>query len=426
MLRRLALNCGALSLLAYLVLSITHVTAADPQTDLQQMDWMRWRGPAGTGISVGKAPVEWAVDRNVAWGSDVPGRGHSSPTVVGKIVVIMTADEQAQTQSVLGFERSSGRMLWKRIINRGGFPEKIHRKNTHASSTVASDGQRLFAVSYHHAGIHVTALELSGKIVWSKQIGPFQPRQYRNGYGASPTLFNGLLIVLAECDDRSYLVGLNTKTGDEAWRTKRPARISYSSPVIGRVDGKHQILISGCDRVAGFDPRTGQQLWHVAETTMAMSGTMVWHQNLVFASGGFPDAGTVCIRADGDHRVVWKNTQKCYEQSMLVHDGYLYAMNDMGIVFCWNATDGREMWKRRLQGPVSASPVLAGGLIYISNERGTTFVFRASPKAYEEVARNQLGDEAFATPSPAGGRLYLRVAFHQAEKRYERLFAIGK
>jgi outer membrane protein assembly factor BamB len=371
-------------------------------------------------------PVAWAADRNVAWVSDVPGRGHSSPTVVGDVVVMLTADEQAQVQSVLAFDRATGRSVWQRPINTGGFPEKIHRKNTHASSTVASDGHRLYAVSFHHDGIHVTTLDMAGKVVWSKQIGPFRPRQYRNGYAASPTLHAGLLVVLAECDDSSYLVGMDAVTGQEKWRTKRPSRISYSSPTIAHVGGKHQILISGCDRVAGFDPLTGKQLWFARETTMAMSGTMVWHQNLVFASGGFPDAGTVCLRADGSNAVVWKNTQKCYEQSMLVHNGYLYAMNDLGIVFCWNATDGREMWKRRLQGPVSASPVLAGDAIYISNERGTTFVFRADPQAYHEIGRNQLGDEAFATPSPAGGRLYMRVAFQDGDQRRERLFAIGK
>ena len=136
---------------------------------------------------------------------------------------------------------------------------------------------------------------------------------------------------------------------------------------------------------------------------MATSGTMVWHNDLVFASGGFPKAETVCIRADGSGKIVWKNQQKCYEQSMIVHAGHVYAMNDGGIVFCWRATDGQEMWKHRLRGPVSASPILAAGNIYISNERGMTYVFKASPSKYTEVSGNQLGDSVFASPSICTG-----------------------
>jgi outer membrane protein assembly factor BamB len=158
---------------------------------------------------------------------------------------------------------------------------------------------------------------------------------------------------------------------------------------------------------------------------MATSGTMVWHKDLVFASGGFPKSETVCIRADGSGTIVWKNTQKCYEQSMIVSDGFLYAMTDPGIVFCWRATDGKVMWRERLRGPISSSPVLSGGNIYMTNERGTTFVFKASPEKYIEMGRNTLGNEVFATPSICGGRLYARVGHLEAGKRREMLYCIA-
>jgi outer membrane protein assembly factor BamB len=389
-------------------------------------DWPWWRGPARDGVAVGAgAAVKWSASSNIAWKSEVPGRGHSSPTVIGSLVVMQTSNETAKTQSVVAFDRKSGKLRWQTTINSGGFPARIHRKNTHASPTVAADGTRLFAVAYHHQAIHVTALDMAGKKLWQKQIGPFRPDEYKNGYAASPIVHGKHLIVLAECDDSSYMVSLERSSGELAWRVTRPARISYSSPILARVAGRNQVLISGCDRVAGFDPDTGKGLWEVPATTMATSGTMVWYKDLVFASGGFPKAETVCIKADGSGKIVWRNTQKCYEQSMIVHGGHLYAMTDPGIVFCWRATDGKVMWRERLAGPVSASPVIAGGNIYMTNERGTTFVFKASPTKYIELGRNTLGNEVFATPSICGGRVYARVGHLKAGSRREVLYCIS-
>lgn len=410
------------------LLSASSLWAAEPDGKLGPDDWPGWRGPLHSGVSSDKAaPVRWSASQNILWKTAIPGRGHSSPTVVGSLVVLQTADETRQTQSVVAFDRSTGKRLWQTQLNRGGFPERINRKNTHASPTVAGDGVRFFAVALHHDSIHVTALApKDGAVLWQKRIGPFIPDQYRNGYAASPLVYRGTLIVLAECDGGSYMVALERKTGKQVWRTPRPARISYSSPTLARVADREQLLISGCDKVAGFDPVSGKRLWAVDATTMATSGTMVWHKDLAFASGGFPKAETVCVRADGSGEIVWKNLQKCYEQSMIVHNGYLYAMNDGGIVFCWRATDGKEMWKVRLRGPISASPVLAAGKIYMNNELGTTYVFQGSSKKYVEVARNQLGDEAFASPSICGGRLFTRVAHLKGNQRREVLYCIGE
>ena len=404
------------------------LTAADETLALRPAagDWPWWRGPQRNGHADDsqQAPTQWAAGKNVAWKSPVPGRGHSSPTVVGNIIAMQTADEIQETQSVVAFDRRTGKQLWQQIINRGGLPERIHPKNSHATSTVASDGKRLFAAAFHHESIHLTTLSLDGKPLWNKKIGPFRPQEYRNGYAASPILYGDHVIVLAECDDLSYMVALERTTGNEIWRTKRPSNISYSSPVIGRVAGRDQILIGGCHLVAGFDPTNGRRLWATKATTMATSGTLVWHDDLVFASGGFPDAETVCVKADGSGDIVWRNTQKCYEQSMIVYQGFVYAMNDAGIMFCWRGSDGKEMWKHRLQGPISASPVLVNGNLYIANERGTTFILQATPTKYREIARNELGNSVFATPSICGGRVYLRVAEETDGKRSETLYAI--
>lgn len=390
-------------------------------------DWPWWRGPSRNGIAAADSspPTTWSDSQSVIWKALVPGRGHSSPTIVGNRVFLASADEQQQIQFVVAFQRDSGKQLWKTDINQGGFPRSIHPKNTHASPTIACDGDRLFVTLLHHDAIHATALDLEGQIVWQKTLGPFQPKRYEYGYAPSPVIYRGSVIVSAEYDGDAFLVALDRMTGDPLWRTSRPSNISYSTPVVASVSGRDQLLISGADQVSSYDPATGKLLWATTGTTAATCGTMVWDGDIVFASGGFPDSETLAVRSDGSGKVLWRNRQKCYEQSMLAYDGHLYALTDNGIVFCWRADTGQEMWKQRLKGPISASPVFAGGHIYWSNELGTTFVFKPNPTQFELVAENQLGEESFASPAVSGGQLFLRVGTRVSGQRQEYLYCLG-
>ena len=190
--------------------------------------------------------------------------------------------------------------------------------------------------------------------------------------------------------------------------------------------GKDQLLISGGDKVSSFDPATGKALWNAPGTTAATCGTAVWEGDLVFASGGYPGAETVAVRADGSRIVAWKNVQRLYEQSLLAHDGHVYALTGAGIAFCWRATDGQEMWRQRLKGPVSASPVIAGDNIYWPNELGTLYVFKANPEKFDLVAENQIGTDSFPSPAICGGQIFLRVGDSSSGKRQEFLYCFGR
>ncbi len=390
--------------------------------------WWQWRGPNGDGTAdpSSKPPLRWSEKENVVWKIPVPGRGHSSPTIIGDRIFLTTAERGAQTQSVLAFDRSNGRPVWQKQVNQGGFPRKIHPKNSFATPTVASNGKQLFVTFAHHDKVEVVSLDLDGNILWRKPAGEFTPRRYSYGYAPSPTLYRNLVIVAADYDAKNgkggYLTALNQQTGNVEWRTERPVGESYSSPIVARVSGRDQLLISGCDVVCSYEPLTGNQAWRARATTAATCGTMITDGKLVFASGGYPRAQTVALQ---DDRIVWQNNQKCYEQSMLVTGGHVYAVTDQGIACCWQASDGKEKWRGRLQGPVSASPTLANGHIYLSNERGATFVFKANPDAFELVQRNQLGNDAFASPTIVGNRLYLRVAESSGGSRREFLYCIG-
>lgn len=396
---------------------------AEPVHDSQ--DWPWWRGPTRNGIAKadGVIPVKWSESENVVWKVNLPGRGHSSPTVLGNHIFLTTADKQKQTQSVLCHDRGTGDLLWSTEVNKGGLPREIHHKNTHATPSVATDGERLFASFCNHESIQVTALDLDGNQLWQETVGPFKPRSFRYGYAASPAIYESYVVIAADYDGGGYLAALSRSDGRIAWRKSRPAKLSYSSPAIANIAGREQLLISGCDLVAGFDPNTGDAIWSVDATTMATCGTLVWEGDLVFASGGYPKAETVCVRAVGSGEILWRNRTKCYEQSMLAHNGHLYAVDDGGIAFCWKADDGTQKWRHRFSGPVSSSPVLANGNIYLTNERGTTFVFKANPDEFVSVAENQLGDEGFATLTICGGQIFIRTATSSGRGI---LFCIGK
>ncbi|MBC8351775.1 MAG: PQQ-binding-like beta-propeller repeat protein [Planctomycetes bacterium] len=389
-------------------------------------DWATWRGPNLNGIAAAEQtpPTTWSKSQNVVWQSPVPGRGHSSPTIIGNRIFLTTADEQSQTQGVIAFDRATGKQLWTTPISKGGFPE-THRKNTHATPTVASDGERLFVSFHHHSSIQVSALSLDGKGLWQKTIGKYDPRQYKYGYAPSPMLYKSLVLIAADYEGGGWLAALDAQSGTTRWQVARSRKLSFSSPVVAKVGGRDRLLLSGTEQVASYDPNNGQQLWATPATTMATCGTMVWDGDLVFASGGYPKSETVCLRADNG-RLVWRNDQKCYEQSMLAVDGYVYAVTDRGIAYCWRGTDGQEMWSSRLEGgAVSSSPILANGNIYLANERGTMYVFKAQPSRFALVARNQLGQESFATPTICDNRIYMRVASDLGGRRQETLYCIG-
>jgi len=425
-------NClrGAL-ILACLVLIAGGAPAAETSLAAGKLelntDWPWWRGPHSNGVAAeGQSPpTEWDATKNVVWKAPVPGRGHSSPIVVGQRVLLTTAE--GDTQSVVCFDRNSGRQLWTTEVNRGGLPKEIHGKNTHASPTLACDGQRLFAVFNNHDRAQLTALDLDGKRLWQIDAAPFRPDRYKYGYAPSPLVYKNTVIVAADYDgDGAALAAFDTASGREIWRTPRPGGTSYSSPVVARVAGREQLLVSGCDQVVSYDPASGAKLWSCAGPAKATCGTLVWEGDLVFASGGYPERQTLAVRADGSGRIVWTNRTKCYEQSLLVHDGHLYALDDGGVAYCWKAASGEVQWHSRLGGSVSASPVLAGGNLYLLNERGTVFVVQADPSELKEVARNQLGDEGFATPTIVDGQIFLRTAERQGGRRQETLYCIGQ
>lgn len=384
-----------------------------------ELDWPWWRGPSMNGISLdANPPTVWSATQNIVWKSPVPGRGHSSPAVVGDRVFVATADEQKKSQLLLCFHRRTGQQLWKTVIHEKGL-QHAHEKNTQASPTPACDGEQVYITFLNKQGIWLTATDLEGRIVWQQEAGPFDTL---HGYAASPALYKSLVIVSGDSLEKSFLTALDRKTGKLAWRVQRPSFNSFSSPIVARVAGHDQVLLSGGAIIAGYDPATGNLLWHCDGAARSTSGTVAFDSDHVYASGAFPEPTTMRIRADGSGDVtrthlLWNTDDHFYVPSMVVQAGLVYAVTDNGVAFCLDANSGKPLYKHRLGGDFSASPIIAGKYVFACNEEGRTFVYQAGPK-FELVSENELGEGILATPAICGGHIFFRGARH--------LFCIGR
>jgi outer membrane protein assembly factor BamB len=384
--------------------------------------WPTWRGPNHDGrVFDEKPPVEWTAD-SLAWKTPIPGRGHSSPVIDRGKIFLTSADEEKKVQMVVAFDQATGKELWRRHVFEGGYDdERVHKRNTQASSTVACDGERVYCSFLNDHAIWNIAFSYDGNELWRQRTGDYKSWW---GYSASPLLYKKTLIVSGDHIDGGFVTALDVATGGTVWSTPRPKSHNYTSPVVYRLGDKDQLLLAGCDQFSAYDPTTGKELWTAPCTTLECVGTAVVSGGLAFASGGYPKKETVAVKADGSGEIAWKNDVQSYVPSMLAHDGYLYAVIDKGFAYCWDARTGEEKWKQRLSGTFNSSPVLAGGNIYAAREDGVTFVFKPSPEKFELVAENQLGTDIFATPAFVGNRIYVRIAEVDGTKRQEFLGCI--
>ena len=385
-------------------------------------DWPGWRGPRQDGVATGPAvPWEWSETQNVIWSAPLPGRGHSSPVVVGDLVVLQSAIEGPSfSQLVIALNRTTGQEVWQKTLFQGGAETEVHKENTQASSTLAWDGQRLFATFLNNRKIWAVALDLQGEELWRREVGGFASKF---GYSASPAVHGPLVLVAADHQQGGWLAGLRRDTGEVVWRRNRPAKSSYASPRVISLGGKDQLVICGCNLVASFDPLTGEPNWETPGSAAAGVGTPVTSEGIVFASAGYPDRETLGLKADGT--VAWRNKTRSYCPSLLAWEGHLYQLDDDGIVRCFEAATGQERWTHRLGDRFRASPILLDGHILVTDMSGKSTVFQASPEKFELVAQNQLGTEGFASPAISAGRLFLRTAAGEGNAHRETLYCIG-
>ena len=375
--------------------------------------WPRWRGPSGQGVASGSGyPDSWSATQGVLWKSPVPGTGNSSPIIWGDHIFVTSAYEGGRKLSLVAYRRSDGRLLWESPAPSGRTDSGAHYKNGHASSTPATDGQRVY-VLFGARGLF--AYDFSGKLVWQRDLGPIDAY---HGAAGSPLLYRDRIILYQDQFSGSFIAAYDTKTGRELWRTRRDASVGWGTPIAIRAGNRDEVIVNGQQYVTSYDPTSGKELWRCGGTTYEVIPTPVVGYGLVFCSSG--RAGpTLAIRPGGSGDVtrshlVWESPRGSpFVPSPILYGDQIYMVNDMAsIVTSLSATTGQSLWQGRLgvaqREGFSASPVAVDGKIFFTNDDGQTFVLRAGPK-FELMHVNTLGENILASPALVDGRWYFRT-----------------
>jgi outer membrane protein assembly factor BamB len=461
-----------LTLSSVLVAVSLAITSVASSTTSGPSEWPQFRGPAGSGIAdESSLPEKWSESQNVAWSYEVPGRGWSSPIVwrdrvfvtsaispgafkapstrifgndyvaelmkqglpaeeVNKRVIsrdIELTDETGDIRyMVYALDAKSGKVLWEREAHRGQPFGGRHRKNTYASETPVTDGERVYVSFGGNVGLFCYSMD--GKLLW-KHSWPPQPIYLDFGTASSPVVHEGRVYQLHDNDGEGFFTALEARTGKELWKVKRtdnaPMKSGWATPFIWESGSRTEIVTIGRGLVISYDP-SGKELWRLGGMTQATPSPVAADGLLYVGSGSQGDAnrplvavrpgasGDISLTAEQDANdfVVWRQPRfSGYTPSPLVYRGRVYAINDNGILQVGDAKTGKEIYKARVGGgghTFSSSPLASQGRIYLLSEDGDTFVLRAGD-TYDEIAKNSLGEMSLATPAADADSLYVRT-----------------
>ena len=385
--------------------------------------WPQWRGPSGRGAAAGSGfPDSWSDQENVRWKVAVPGRGNSSP-ILWKDRIFLTTAHAADRRAVLCFRRGDGKLLWEAAAPPPDSVEHVQRKNSYATATPATDGERVYAL-FGNAGL--IAVDFSGKLVWHYGFGA---TSNYHGPGGSPLLYKDRIIFFQDQGQRSgsFVAAIDARTGRQLWKTPRSGTVGWGTPVAIRAGNRDEIVINGQHAVRAYDPDTGRELWSASGSTAEVIPTPAVGHGLVFCPSG--RAGpTLAIRPGGSGdvtstHIAWQTPRGSpFVPSPLVYGEHLYLVNDMtSIATCLEAKTGRLVWQGRLgaerQEGFSASPAAADGKVFFTNDDGETYVLAAGPE-FKLLRVNRLGEPTLASPALVDRTWYFRTANH--------LVAIGR
>ncbi|MEX0701768.1 MAG: PQQ-binding-like beta-propeller repeat protein [Planctomycetales bacterium] len=377
-------------------------------------NWPRFRGPHQDGQSQEEGlPVRWSA-ADVAWRSPLKGEGHSSPVSWGERIFLTTALERGRQRVLQCFDRKDGRLLWEQVAWTGA-PEPSHKMNGWASATCATDGERVYAFFGHGGGLFCYTVD--GKLVWNKgndELGDF-PGPW--GTAACPVIVGELVIQNCDADENSYLLAVDKHTGKTAWKTTRPPLRGWSTPILFEANGRQELVVNGEKGVQAYDPETGKELWFCQSFDGRGDPSLILAEGLVIAVNGKP-APVYAVKPGGSgdvsatHRawVTQRGGGRDLPSPVTVGTQVL-IVSMQGILVSYDLTTGKELWKERIGGNYSASPVAYAGQAFFTSEEGETVVVNpdSNPRI---VARNKVGstaDEIFrASLALSEGQVLLR------------------
>ena len=407
-------------------------------------DWPQFRGPNGDGHSDAQGlALRWSETQNITWKTPIHGRAWSSPVILSNQIWLTTATEDGRELFAVCVDRETGKVAHDLRLFEVEKPQFAHAFNTYASPTPATEPGRVY-VTFGAPGTACLEAQ-TGRVLWERR--DFVCNHYR-GAGSSPILHRDLLLMHFDGSDHQFVVALDKHTGRTVWRRERsidfkdldadgkPAsegdwRKAFATPHVARLGGQAILFSLGAKALYAYEPLTGEELWRVEERTSHSAGTrpVVGH-GLVFAPTGWASGQLLALlpgrrgevidaNADPDAvsprprlQVAWKTKRSVARKpSLLLVDDWLFMIEDGGIASCLEARNGREVWRERVGGNYSASPLYADGRIYCFSEEGKATVLEAG-REFRVLAVNELEDGFMASPAVAGRALFLRTKTH--------------
>lgn len=393
-----------------LAVSVASVWAAD--------EWTRFRGPNGRGEIPSLEFPGGLSDDHIAWRVELGGKGHSSPILAQGCVFVASADPETGKQLVQCLNQQDGRELWRR--EEPGQVFSKHEFNSFASSTPTwSDGTLFYAwATPEH--LRVIALRAdSGETIWERDLGPFVSQ---HGFGASPIVFDDLLIVPNEQDGVSFITALDVRDGHTRWMTpRRSEKAAYSTPTLFRSEqGDSQLIFtSWAHGVYALDPHTGNPLWELPVFHNRTVGSPLLVGDLVFASSGEGGIGREMFAVRVGLPENKREPSVAYEirgslpyvTTPVARDNLVFLLYDRGALTCLEAESGAVVWRQRLAGEFFSSPIRLGDKLYLLSRAGEMFV-AAADRQFRVLGRYDFGEASHATPAATDGALFVRTERH--------------
>jgi outer membrane protein assembly factor BamB len=344
-----------------------------------QTNWPQFRGTQSRGISSEiNLPSKWSATENIAWKSDIPGRGWSSPIVWGNQIFVTSVinsgtTEEAKKGLYFGGERpkppttvhqykvycldlSTGKIIWERLAHEGIPETPIHIKSSYASETPVTDGERLYC---YFGNLGVFCYDLQGTPIWSQKL---KPEKTRFGWGtaASPVLHKNNLYIVNDNESDSYLLALDCKTGKESLRIPRDEKSNWATPYIWQNSFRTEIVTAGTGKVRSYSLE-GKLLWSLEKMSSITIATPYEHNGLLYISSGYvldrskpiyaikPGAeGNISLKQGetSNEFIAWcQPNAGPYNPTSIIYKNFLYVLYDRGLVACFNPVDGPMMTK---------------------------------------------------------------------------------
>jgi outer membrane protein assembly factor BamB len=389
---------------------------ASPSDEEIARAWPSFRGPDGRGTSAYEnIPTEWdaSSDKNIRWKTPVPLPGNNSP-IVWKDRVFLTGANEKQRE-VYCFDAASGKLLWQKAapstLQNAARALKLDEGTGYAAPTAATDGRRVFAI---FANGDLAAFDFNGNLAWSKSLG-IPDNAY--GHASSLVTYKNLLVVQfdqgsSEKASKSKLLAFETATGNPVWRTDRPVKNSWPSPIVVHAADRDQIITASDPLVISYDPKDGREIWRVKCLGSDTAPSPTFTAGKVFVAQ--ESAALSAIRADGHGdvtatHVVWKGEDGLPDIcSPLACDQFVFLLTSYGSLTCYDAEKGDQLWVEDFGEDFKSSPGMAGKLAYVFAENGKAWVIEPRRDKCVRVAECNLGEPCVTTPAFQDGCFYIR------------------